>query len=88
MSLTIRERTTSLVQFLIRLAGIVGGVLGEFDPLPRLSLYIAERLGVRAPVCSDYGFRTADFLISGLLDKNIEPLPGFPKSPRPRTPKL
>ncbi|GAA6009315.1 hypothetical protein JCM11491_004270 [Sporobolomyces phaffii] len=66
MSLTIRERTTSLIQFLVRLAGIVGGIL----------------------VCSDYGFRTADFLISGLLDKNAEPLPGFPKSPRPRTPKL
>lgn len=27
MSLTIRERTTSLVQFLVRLAGIVGGIL-------------------------------------------------------------
>ncbi|GAA5868897.1 hypothetical protein JCM16303_000298 [Sporobolomyces ruberrimus] len=66
MSLTIRERTTSLVQFLVRLAGIVGGIL----------------------VCSDYGFRTADFLIQGVLEKNAEPLPGFPKSPRPRTPKL
>ncbi|GAA5909749.1 Erv41p [Sporobolomyces salmoneus] len=67
MSLTIRERTTSLLQFLVRLAGIVGGVL----------------------VCSDFGFRTADFLISGLLDKNAEPLPGFEsKSPRLRTPKL
>ncbi|GAA5946476.1 hypothetical protein JCM3765_000260 [Sporobolomyces pararoseus] len=66
MSLTIRERTTTLIQFLVRLAGIVGGIL----------------------VCSDYGFRTADFLISGLLDKKVEPLPGFPKSPRLRTPKL
>lgn len=27
MSLTIRERTTTLVQFLVRLAGIVGGIL-------------------------------------------------------------
>ena len=29
MSLTIRERTTSLIQFLVRLAGIIGGVLGK-----------------------------------------------------------
>jgi hypothetical protein len=29
MALMIRERTTSLVQFLVRLAGIVGGILGE-----------------------------------------------------------
>lgn len=28
MSLTVRERTTGLVQFLVRLAGIVGGILG------------------------------------------------------------
>lgn len=27
MSLTIEERTTSLVDFLVRLAGIVGGIL-------------------------------------------------------------
>lgn len=27
MSLTVRERTTTLVQFLVRLAGIVGGIL-------------------------------------------------------------
>ncbi|GAA5933933.1 Erv41p [Sporobolomyces koalae] len=66
MSLTIRERTTTLIQFLVRLAGIIGGVL----------------------VCSDYGFRTADFLLQGLLAKDSEPLPGFPKSPRPKTPKL
>lgn len=30
MSLTIRERTTTLLQFLVRLAGIVGGILGAF----------------------------------------------------------
>ena len=29
MSLTIRERTTTLIQFLVRLAGIVGGILGS-----------------------------------------------------------
>ncbi|GAA5833166.1 hypothetical protein JCM5353_009048 [Sporobolomyces roseus] len=66
MSLTIRERTTSLIQFLVRLAGIIGGVL----------------------VCSDYGFRTADFLLNGLLVKPNNPLPGYEKSPRPKTPKL
>ncbi|GAA5973570.1 hypothetical protein JCM8115_005746 [Rhodotorula mucilaginosa] len=54
VSLTIRERTTTLVQFLIRLAGIVGGIL----------------------VCSDFGFRTADFLLQNLS-------PGVPKTPLP-----
>lgn len=28
MHLTIRERTTGLINFLVRLAGIVGGILG------------------------------------------------------------
>lgn len=28
MALTIRERTTTLLNFLVRLAGIVGGILG------------------------------------------------------------
>ena len=42
MSLTIRERTTSLIQFLVRLAGIIGGVLGKplflsFLPVTSLS---------------------------------------------------
>ncbi|GAA6064745.1 hypothetical protein JCM10212_001597 [Sporobolomyces blumeae] len=66
VSLTVRERTTTLVQFLVRLAGIVGGVL----------------------VVSDYGFRTADFLVSSLLSRPADPLPGFATSPRPKTPIL
>ncbi|GAA5986532.1 hypothetical protein JCM11641_005230 [Rhodosporidiobolus odoratus] len=65
LSLTVRERTTTLVQFLVRLAGIVGGIL----------------------VCSDYGFRTADFLVgSYFAGPPKTPLPGFVASPIPSTP--
>ncbi|GAA5944448.1 hypothetical protein JCM1841_000796 [Sporobolomyces salmonicolor] len=63
MSLTVRERTTTLVQFLVRLAGIIGGIL----------------------VCSDFGFRTADFLLSSLTSRPGTPLPDFVASPRPQT---
>ncbi|GAA5985019.1 hypothetical protein JCM10908_002490 [Rhodotorula pacifica] len=60
VSLTVRERTTTLVQFLVRLAGIVGGIL----------------------VCSDFGFRTADFLLQSLASGPPKtPLPGFIPSP-------
>ncbi|GAA5918661.1 hypothetical protein JCM6882_004178, partial [Rhodosporidiobolus microsporus] len=63
MSLTVRERTTTLVQFLVRLAGIVGGIL----------------------VCSDFGFRTADFLVGHwFAGPPKTPLPT--KSPIPKTP--
>ncbi|GAA5846743.1 hypothetical protein JCM11251_004223 [Rhodosporidiobolus azoricus] len=63
MSLTVRERTTTLVQFLVRLAGIVGGIL----------------------VCSDFGFRTADFLVGHwFAGPPRSPLPL--KSPKPKTP--
>ncbi|KPV74087.1 uncharacterized protein RHOBADRAFT_54648 [Rhodotorula graminis WP1] len=55
MALTVRERTSSLVQFLVRLAGIVGGIL----------------------VCSDFGFRTADFFAERLLATSA------PKTPLP-----
>ncbi|TNY17198.1 endoplasmic reticulum vesicle transporter-domain-containing protein [Rhodotorula diobovata] len=55
MSLTVRERTTGLVQFLVRLAGIVGGIL----------------------VCSDFGFRTADFFVERLMATSA------PKTPLP-----
>ncbi|BGP57505.1 hypothetical protein JCM8202_002223 [Rhodotorula sphaerocarpa] len=62
VSLTVRERTTTLVQFLVRLAGIIGGVL----------------------VCSDFGFRTTDFLLSNLASGPPKtPLPGFVPSPNP-----
>lgn len=65
MSLTVRERTTTFLQFLIRLAGIVGGIL----------------------VCSDFGFRTADHLVSHFLAGPPKtPLPGFVPSPAPKTP--
>lgn len=65
MSLTVRERTTTLLQFLIRLAGIVGGIL----------------------VCSDFGFRTADHLVSHFLAGPPKtPLPGFVASPVHKTP--
>jgi hypothetical protein len=39
VSLTIRERTTTLVQFLIRLAGIVGGILGAPSNVRRCHAY-------------------------------------------------
>jgi hypothetical protein len=70
VALTVRERTSSLLQFLVRLAGIVGGIL----------------------VCSDYGFRTADFLVGHYFESAgpKTPLPGFVASPRPtgKTPLL
>ncbi|GAA6022883.1 hypothetical protein JCM10207_001433 [Rhodosporidiobolus poonsookiae] len=68
MALTVRERTTTLLQFLIRLAGIVGGVV----------------------VCSDFGFRTADFLVGHYLAGPPKtPLPGFVASPVPnKTPSM
>ncbi|POY76457.1 hypothetical protein BMF94_0658 [Rhodotorula taiwanensis] len=62
VALTVRERTTTLVQFLVRLAGIIGGIL----------------------VCSDFGFRTADFLVDNLSSRRgppQTPLPGFVPSP-------
>ncbi|GAA6033081.1 hypothetical protein JCM8097_002933 [Rhodosporidiobolus ruineniae] len=66
MSLTVRERTSSLLQFLVRLAGIVGGIV----------------------VCSDFGFRTADFLVGQYFAGPPKtPLPGFVASPKPKTPK-
>ncbi|GEM12755.1 endoplasmic reticulum-Golgi intermediate compartment protein 3 [Rhodotorula toruloides] len=65
MSLTVRERTTTFLQFLIRLAGIVGGIL----------------------VCSDFGFRTADHLVSHFLAGPPKtPLPGFVPSPAAKPP--
>ncbi|BGP50674.1 hypothetical protein JCM10450v2_006599 [Rhodotorula kratochvilovae] len=68
MALTVRERTSTLVQFLVRLAGIVGGIL----------------------VCSDFGFRTADFFVEHLFAGPPKtPLPGFVPSPAPpKTPTL
>ncbi|BGP13494.1 hypothetical protein JCM10213v2_001416 [Rhodosporidiobolus nylandii] len=68
MALTVRERTTTLVQFLVRLAGIVGGIL----------------------VCSDFGFRTADFLVDAFMQARgppNTPLPGFVASPVSKTPQ-
>ncbi|GAA5862330.1 hypothetical protein JCM3774_002481 [Rhodotorula dairenensis] len=60
VSLTVRERTTTLVQFLVRLAGIVGGII----------------------VCSDFSFRTADFLLQAWAPGPPKtPLPGFVPSP-------
>ncbi|GAA5865383.1 hypothetical protein JCM8547_005077 [Rhodosporidiobolus lusitaniae] len=60
VAMTIRERTTPLLQFLVRLSGIVGGIL----------------------VCSDFGFRTADFLLgSYFAGPPKTPLPGFVASP-------
>ncbi|GJN93431.1 hypothetical protein Rhopal_006486-T1 [Rhodotorula paludigena] len=64
MALTVRERTTTFLQFLVRLAGIVGGIL----------------------VCSDFGFRTASFMLERLVDAKQgprTPLPGFVASPAP-----
>ncbi|SCV73511.1 BQ2448_7437 [Microbotryum intermedium] len=58
MSLTIRERTTTLLQFLVRLAGIVGGILGKF---------------AFAHLCSDYGFRALDSLFGRMLDDKSKP---------------
>ncbi|ORY54753.1 endoplasmic reticulum vesicle transporter-domain-containing protein [Leucosporidium creatinivorum] len=67
MSLTIRERTTTLLQFLVRLAGIVGGIL----------------------VCSDYGFRTFDFMVDQVLGSSGKaPIPTSVASPRPKTPTM
>jgi len=59
IALTIRERTTTLLQFLVRLAGIVGGIV----------------------VCSDFGFRTASFL---LRRPQSTPIPMGVASPAPK----
>jgi hypothetical protein len=83
MSLTIRERTTTLLQFLVRLAGIVGGILGQSAGfLCRFVQTDAERL---SQVCSDFGFRTMDFMYRELVGESKAPTLLL-TSPRPKTP--
>lgn len=85
MALTVRERTTTFLQFLVRLAGIVGGILGVLSPFAPLE---PHRLTAApsAAVCSDFGFRTASFMLERLVDAKQgprTPLPGFVASPAP-----
>ncbi|CEQ43066.1 SPOSA6832_04948, partial [Sporobolomyces salmonicolor] len=68
--------------FLVRLAGIIGGILGPCPP-PVASISRAELTDLL--VCSDFGFRTADFLLSSLTSRPGTPLPDFVASPRPQT---
>lgn len=54
MSLTIRERTTTLIQFLVRLAGIVGGIIVCSDYGIRtvgfLEMHVREGKGAEPPI--------------------------------------
>jgi len=78
MALTVRERTSSVVQFLVRLAGILGGILGASSLALSPSARARKLTPLASPaVCSDFGFRTADFFAARLLATSA------PKTPLP-----
>lgn len=84
MSLTIRERTATLLDFLVRLAGIVGGILGSYCPAclpqqkltrsPSQSLLGLWLPNVWVPCRSVRGKRTVERTDSGIrLFPNADP---------------
>ncbi|KAK4050704.1 hypothetical protein OIV83_003430 [Microbotryomycetes sp. JL201] len=83
MALTIRERTTTLLQFLVRLAGIVGGILGKSNAFAAIA-HVKLIISMRA-VCTDYGFRTFSFMLDHLATNAKNPMLAV-ASPRPKTP--